>query len=312
VIAAIEELMAYDVAGDPISGIKWTRRTTQKISDELATIDIQVCPNTVARLLKELDYTLRVNHKRVANGCGRDRNEQFEYIAHLRTSFADRGLPIVSIDTKKKELIGNFKNAGTAWHRTPLLVNDHDFRSDADGIAIPFGLYDVTANLGTVFVGTSHDTPEFAADNLARWWRSEGSRRYCRAREILVLADGGGSNGARCHAFKYALQERVADRYGLHITVSHYPTGASKWNPADHRLFSEISKNWAGCPLRDYETVLNYIRTTRTETGLRVKAHLIKREYPTGVKISKKQIATIALERHDVQPHRNYTIHPRP
>lgn len=303
--------MQHDVAGDPVSGVKWTRRTTEKIAEELAVLGIQVCPQTVARLLKELDYALRVNHKRVASGSGPDRNEQFEYIAAQRTSFASRNLPIVSIDTKKKELVGNFKNGGVAWNHTPQLVSDHDFRSDAVGIAIPYGVYDVTANRGMLFVGTSHDTPGFAADNLARWWQLEGSQRYPMANALLVLADGGGSNGVRCNAFKYALQERLADPYALSVTVCHYPTGASKWNPIEHRCFSEISKNWAGCPLRSYETVLNYIRTTRTDTGLCVSAHFIEQEYPKGVKISTAQMKTVSLTRHDVQPLRNYTICPR-
>ncbi|MGH7472068.1 MAG: ISAzo13 family transposase [Longimicrobiales bacterium] len=302
--------MKHDVAGDPITGVKWTRRTTEKIAEELAALGVHVCANTVARLLKQLDYALRVNHKRVARGCGPDRNEQFEYIAEQRRSFARRNLPIVSIDTKKKELIGNFKNAGTAWDQTPQLVRDHDFRSDAEGIAIPYGIYDVSANRGTVFVGISHDTAEFAADNLVDWWQSEGRERYPGATEILVLADGGGSNAPRCSAFHLALQERLADLYGLRVTVCHYPAGAAKWNPIEHRLFSEISKNWAGCPLRTYQIMLNYIRTTRTATGLRVSAHLIELEYPTGVKLSKARRATINITRHDVQPVRNYTIVP--
>ena len=310
-IARIEELMKHDVAGDPITGVKWTRRTTEKIADELGALGIHVCANTVARLLKELDYSLRVNHKRVARASGLDRNEQFEYIAAQRTSFAGRDLPIVSIDTKKKELIGNFKNAGTAWHRTPELVSDHDFRSDATGIGIPYGVYDVRANQGTVFVGTSHDTPQFAVDNLARWWHSEGSQRYPRAPELLVLADGGGSNSARSHAFKYALQERLADPCHLTVTVCHYPTGASKWNPIEHRLFSEISKNWAGCPLRTYETMLNHLRTTRTDSGLSVTAQLVDQEYAKGVKTTRNQLASVLLTPHHTQPKRNYTIRPR-
>ena len=167
------------------------------------------------------------------------------------------------------------------------------------------------ANRGTVFVGTSHDTPDFAADNLVRWWESEGRERYTGAPELLVLADGGGSNSPRVRAFKLALQTRLADPHQLSVTVCHYPAGASKWNPIDHRLFSEISKNWGGQPLRSYETILNHIRTTTTKTGLRVSAHLIDREYPKGVKISDAQFATIALERHETQPLRNYTIHPR-
>ncbi len=304
--------MKHDVAGDPITGVRWTRRTTEKISHELASLGIYVCPRTVARILDDLDYALRVNHKRVSRGSGSDRNEQFEYIAEQRTSFAGRALPIVSIDSKKRELVGNFKNNGTAWRRTPDLVRDHDFRSEAKGIAIPYGVYDVCANRATVFVGTSHDTPDFAADNLVRWWVSEGRERYTGAPELLVLADSGGSNSPRVRAFKAALQTRLADPHQISVTVCHYPAGASKWNPIDHRLFSEISKNWAGHPLRCYETILNYIRTTTTKTGLRVSAHLIDQEYPTGVKIPDVQFAAIALQPHDVQPLRNYTIRPRP
>ena len=182
VIAAIEELMKHDVAGDPITGVRWTRRTTEKISRELASLGIYVCPRTVARILEDLDYTLRVNHKRVSQGSGPDRNEQFKYIAEQRTSFAGRALPIVSIDSKKRELVGNFKNNGTAWRRTPDLVRDHDFRSDAKGIAIPYGVYDLCANRSTLFVGTSHDTPAFAADTPVPLWESASRAPVARAR----------------------------------------------------------------------------------------------------------------------------------
>jgi hypothetical protein len=311
VIERIEELMKHDVAGDPMTGTKWTRRTTRKIAKELRSVGIRVGPNTVARILKDLDYSLRVNHKRVSHGSGPDRNEQFEYISEQQTSFAGRDLPIVSVDTKKKEMVGNFKNPGDAWKREPELVKDHDFRSEAKGMATPYGVYDVCANRGTVFVGTSHDTPNFAVDNLTRWWESEGRERYPGAAELLVLADGGGSNGLRSRVFKYALQTRLCDAHGISVTLCHYPTGASKWNPIEHRLFSEISKNWAGCPLRTYETILKYISTTRTETGLRVTAHLVDQEYPKGVKIPDSRMATIALDRHETQPLRNYTIRPR-
>jgi len=307
----IQELMKHDVAGDPITGVRWTRRTTENISEQLAALGIHVCPRTVARLIKDLDYCLRVNHKRVSRGSGSERNEHFEYIAEQRTSFSGTNLPIVSIDSKKKELVGNFKNSGRAWKQTPERVNDHDFRSDAEGIAIPYGVYDLRANRGTIFVGTSHDTPDFAVDNLIRWWRREGLQRYNGASQLLVLADSGGSNGPRIRAFKYALQTRLADPHGISVTVCHYPSGASKWNPIEHRLFSEVSKNWAGEPLRSYDTILNYIRTTKTRTGLRVSAHLVDHEYPKGVRISDAQLATIALERHQTQPLLNYTINPR-
>ena len=310
-IAAIEAQLKYDVAGDPITGIRWTHRTTEKIAAELATVDIQVCPRTVARILKDLDYRLRVNHKRVSAGSGPDRDQQFTYIASQRVKFAGRGLPIISIDTKKRELVGNFKNQGRAWGQSPQAVNDHDFRSQADGIAIPYGIYDVTANYGFVVVGTSHDTPDFAADNLVRWWQREGRQHYPGASELLVLADSGGSNAPRVRCFKYALQTRLVDPYHLKVTVCHYPGGASKWNPIDHRLFSEISKNWAGHPLRSYQTILNHIRTTTTVTGLRVHAELVDHEYHRGVKISDAEFDSIALKPHDTQPLRNYSICPR-
>ena len=201
----------------------------------------------MARILKHLGYRLRVNHKRVSAGSGPDRDEQFQHIAAQRLRFAERGLPIISIDTKKRELVGNFKNHGTTWERSPHAVNDHDFRSQADGIAIPYGIYDLSANRGFVVVGTSHDTPDFAADNLLRWWQAEGLQHYPRARELLVLADSGGSNSPRIRCFKYALQTRLVDPHRLKVTVCHYPGGASKWNPIDHRLFSEISRTGPVC-----------------------------------------------------------------
>jgi hypothetical protein len=191
------------------------------------------------------------------------------------------------------------------------MVLDHDFPSDAKGVALPYGVYDIAANHACVSVGTSHDTPVFAADNLARWWDCHGRGRYPGATEMLVLADSGGSNGARCKAWKYGLQHRLCDPYGLTVTVCHYPSGTSKYNPVEHRAFSEISKNWAGKPLRDYETVVNYISTTRTKTGLGVDAHLVLADYRTGVKVSAKEMKDLSVRQHDTQPSRNYTISPR-
>lgn len=304
--------MRHEVAGDPCSGLKWTRRTTRKIADQLRTLGIDVSANTVARILKDLRFSLRANRKSISRASAPDRDEQFSYIAEQRTSFAKHGLPIVSVDSKKKEMVGNFKNAGRAWNQTPVKVNDHDFRSDAKGMATPYGIYDVRANRGTVFVGSSHDTPEFAADNIRRWWVREGRKRYPNARRLLVLADGGGSNGPRNRAFKYALQTRLCDPHRLQITLCHYPAGASKWNPIEHRLFSEISKNWAGRPLDSFQTIVNCIGATRTETGLRVSAHLVTKEYPTGRKITNAQMATLDIRPHETQPLRNYTIHAMP
>jgi len=303
--------MEHDTAGDPMTGLKWTRRTTEKIATELRSCGIDVCANTVAKLLKGLQFRLRVNHKKLAGRSQPDRDAQFAYIAEKRETFAQKGLPIISIDSKKRELVGRFKNAGATWSRQPNVVNDHDFRSDADGIALPYGVYDLTANHGSVFVGTSHDTPAFAVDNLVRWWNYRGRHHYKDATELLVLADGGGSNGARTRAWKHTLQERLCDRHGLTVTVCHYPSGASKWNPIEHRLFSELSKNWAGKPLDSYETILNYARTTRTATGLRVNAYLVDTPYPTGVKVSDKEMGQLHLRPHDTQPARNYTLSPR-
>ena len=294
-----------------MTGLKWTRKTTAKISAELRGLGIIVSPRTVAKLLKEMGYSLRVNHKTLARVCKTPpevRNAQFEHVAELRDDFATRMLPIISVDSKKKELIGRFKNPGVAWNKTPVQVRDHDFLSEADGKAVPYGIYDVQANLGTLFIGTSRDTAEFAVDSIENWWLTEGRYRYPGATELAILADGGGSNGSTNRAWKRGLYRQLVERHGLTITVAHYPPGASKWNPIEHRLFSEISKNWAGRPLDSFETMLNYIRTTSTKTGLKVKAHLVDRNYPKGVKITDSQMRTLPITTHPSLPKWNYTL----
>jgi hypothetical protein len=301
--------MKHDVAGDPMTELKWTRRTTEKISAELKRSDIDVSPKTVARLLATMGFSLRVNHKKMSSAKPKDRDAQFKRIARLRERFAAQGLPVISIDTKKKELVGNFKNAGTAWNRNPVLTNDHDFRSQAEGMAVPYGIYDLKHNRGTVFVGRSFDTPEFAANCVERWWRTEGMRLYRDANHLAILADGGGSNGCSPRAWKYNLQQ-ISDRHGIRITVAHYPSGASKWNPIEHRLFSEVSKNWAGRPLDSYETVLKYLRTTRTSKGLRVKARLIKKTYKKGIKIPDAVMNDLSVKADKTLPKWNYSICP--
>ena len=302
--------MKHDTAGDPITGLKWTRRTTAKIAAELHSAGIEVSAKTVARLLKQMGFSLRVNHKKISRTSPEERDSQFTRIAQLREQCAAAGLPIISVDTKKKVLVGNFKNAGTAYSREPVQVKDHDFRSDAIGIAIPYSVYDLHANRGTVFVGTSYDTPQFAVDAIARWWRTEGERRYPDAGELVILADAGGSNAPRCRAWRYGLQHQLCNRHGLTVTVAHLPSGASKWNPVEHRLHSEISKNWAGRPLDSYETVLKYLRTTKTSTGLRVRASLIRKCYKKGIKISDEQMSELSIVSDDVIPTWNYTLSP--
>jgi hypothetical protein len=302
--------MRHDTAGDPMSGLKWTHRTTAKIAAELRSLGIEICDRTVARLLREMGYSLRVNHKKLARGSPEERDAQFARIAELRESFLTEELPLISVDTKKKELVGCFKNNGRAWAREAVLVNDHDFRSDALGIAIPYGIYDLHANRGTVFVGTSHDTAEFSVVALEQWWRSEGRQRYPRAQQLGILADGGGSNAVTSRAWKHGLQHRLCNRHALTVTVAHYPAGASKWNPIEHRLFSEISKNWAGRPLDTYETIFNHIRTTTTTTGLRVRAHLVQQCFEKGREITNAQMRQLAIQHHETLPKWNYTLSP--
>jgi hypothetical protein len=318
VIARIEELMEYETAGDPVTGLKWTRKTTEKIAEELESIGIVVSPNTAGKLLKKLGFSLRVNHKKIAHGGKkrsreeqRQRNEQFGYIVELRERYARNGHPSISVDTKKKELIGNFKNPGMAYGREPRLVNDHDFPSYSTGKGIPYGIYDMQQNRGMVFVGMTFDTADFAVDCIEKWWRREGQKQYPESKSILILADSGGSNSSSNRRWKCGIQERLCDLHGLEVTVAHYPPGTSKWNPIEHRLFSEISRNWSGTPLSTYETMLKFIRTTKTTTGLKVKAYLVQKRYEKGKKATDEQMSQIELKQHAVFPQWNYTITPR-
>jgi hypothetical protein len=308
----LRALLQEDTAGDPTGkrGL-WTGKRLRHISSELAQLGLRVCPNTVGRLLREVDYALHANRKSLCAEVSPWRDEQFGWLNHQRRDFASRGYPIISVDTKKKELVGQFKNNGRVWSREPILVQDHDFRSQAIGMAIPYGIYDLHANRGMVVVGTSHDTPAFAVEAICQWWCRHGSRRYPNAPELLILADSGGSNGARCRAWKLALQEKLVDAYQLGVTVCHYPTGASKWNPVEHRLFSEISKHWSGQPLTGYDAMVRLIRGTRTQTGLVVDCSLNTKPYRTDVQIAKEQMDQLELLRHPVLPEWNYTLLPR-
>ena len=290
---------------------KYSRRSLRYLSAELAALGHDACPTTVAELLRAHDYNLHVNVKRFTGPAHEERDEQFHYLHDWTNMFADAGLPIISVDTKKKELIGNFANAGATWSLTGDQVNAHDFRQDAQYRAAPYGIYDVLANRGHVTVGTSADTPAFAVDAIAGWWAKEGMWRHRGADMLLILADSGGSNGYRPRLWKLGLQEKLADRYGLVVTVCHYPTGASKWNPVEHRLFGPISNNWAGTPLRDLKTMLACIRGTQTATGLKVSARRLQRIYPQGVKVTNGQMQTLDIDYHATCPQWNYTIWPR-
>jgi len=306
-------LVEPETAGDPMSGQKWVRSSLRQLSCRLTAAGHPVSHQTAGRLLKDLDYALHVNAKKIeASAAHPDRDDQFAYIATQRQGFAAAGLPIISVDTKKKELIGNFKSAGRVWSREAEAVNIHDFPADGLGRAVPYGVYDVTANRGSVYVGASGDTPQFAVDAITRWWERAGAVAYPDAGRMLILADAGGSNGCRPRLWKHQLREQVCDRLGLTVTVCHYPTGCSKWNPIEHRLFSQISLNWAGKPLRTWETLLGYLRDTTTTTGLAVEASLLEGTYATGRRVADTEMHALLLDRHPVCPTWNYTLHPRP
>ena len=263
-----------------------------------------------ARLLRTQDYSPRINVKRFTGADHPDRDRQFVNIQEWIDIFEEAGLPIISVDGKKKELIGNFKNPGAVWCDEPEEVNVYDFLTDAVCRATPYGIYDLLWGRGHVCVGTSSDTPAFAVAAIGTWWARYGCKRYRGANELLILADGGGSNGHRPRLWKTSLQERIADRYGLHVTVCHYPTGASKWNPVEHRLFGPVSINWAGQPLRSLDILLGWIRGTKVG-GVGVTASLDQTTYPTKVKVTNAEMNRLDLEQHEVCPNWNYTISPR-
>ena len=300
--------MKDDTAGDPMSRQKWSRKDTRQISAEMRAEGIAICANTVATLLRSQDYSLRVNRKSIGETQHPDRNEQFEIIAAMKKRFQAAGQPILSVATKKKELVGNFKNPGATWCRDndPVLV--HDFRSAAVAIASPFGMFEPTLNRGTVVVGLSAETGEFAVDAIEQWLNTFGWSGYPGMRKLLILCDGGGANHCRARLWKYRLYQQISRLYGIEVTVCHFPSGASKWNPVEHRLFSFISMEWAGIPLRSLDILLNCIRSTTTATGLTVEAFLNDRHYEKGISISEAQMKSVCLRRHDRLPNWNYTI----
>jgi len=311
--AKLEKLVDPVTRGDPESPLRWTCKSTHVLSHEMfARHGIRMSDKTVAKLLKDHKYSLQAPHKSVEGAQHPDRNAQFEHINAKAEDCLERGVPVLSVDTKKKELVGNFKNAGREWHPEgePDLVDVHDFPSDALGKAIPYGVYDVGANDGFVSVGTDHDTPVFAVTTIEAWWKQVGLKRYPTAREIFITADAGGSNGYRSHVWKYELQ-RVADKLDLAIHVSHFPPGTSKWNKVEHRLFSFISINWRGRPLRTYETIVSLIANTTNRGGLVVRARLDRRRYPIGRKVTPKELRALKIERHDFHGDWNYVVRPR-
>lgn len=301
-----------EIAGNPVTGQLWVCQSLDKIQHALEEqAEVELSRETIRTLLNEQKIRPKSNVKRLHPAPHPDRDQQFAYLNSQRAVFAKLGWPILSVDTKKKEWLGNFANRGTQWCRQATAVNTHDFPSYASGQAIPYGLYDVQHNLGYVAVGQSADTPEFAVDALVWWYAHFGQARYPQAPELLILADGGGSNGCRPRRWKQLLQGKVADAFDITVTVCHYPTGASKWNPIEHRLFSQISHTWAATPLTSYEVLLDGIRSTKTTTGLQVEATLFHTIYQKGLTVTDEEMDLLRCQKHAVCPQWNYTIRPR-
>lgn len=309
---ALETILDETTAGDPMSYLRWTSKSTDRIAEELKRQGHPVSQRTVHRKLSNLDYSLQANVKTKEGTAPANRDEQFRAINARVQTFLSHGDPVLSIDTKKKERVGDFKNAGRTWRPKgqPREVNTYDFPRLAVGTAIPYGAYDVRQNRGFVNVGTTHDTAEFAVESLRQWWTWVGRRYYPKGRRWLLCADSGGSNGSRSRAWKYYLQQ-LSDQLGIGVSVCHYPPGTSKWNKIEHRLFSFISLNWKGEPLMSYETVVNLIGSTRTKKGLRVSAKLDRKQYEIDKKISDDEMDQLNIKYHKINPQWNYTISPR-
>ena len=297
--------------GDPRRPLLWTCRSLRHLAKELAKKGHQVCPTVVGDLLHDMGYSLQANSKTREGGRHIDRNAQFQYINRQAVEFLAAHEPVISVDTKKKELVGNFKNNGREWRRkgAPEPVNVHDFIDPKLRRAVPYGVYDINNNVGWVSVGTDHDTASFAVNAIRRWWRAMGKKRHPKAKRLMITADGGGSNGYRVRLWKVELQ-KLADELKLPITVCHLPPGTSKWNKIEHRLFSFITINWRGKPLRSYRTIVQLIAATTTQAGLTVRAELDENKYPKGIKVSDAQLAAVNLSRHAFHGDWNYTIAP--
>jgi hypothetical protein len=310
-VAALEALVEPTARGEPDSPLRWTIRSTRVLAETLSNQGHVVSHTTVAALLDEAGFSLQANRKTREGKSHPDRDAQFAYINRLVKRWHRRRQPVVSVDTKKKELVGDFKNGGREFQRRgrPVEVRVHDFADKQLGKAIPYGVYDLANNEGWVSVGVTHDTAEFAAATILRWWREMGRARFRRATELLITADSGGSNGARTRLWKVALQ-RLANTTGLTLTVCHFPPGTSKWNKIEHRLFSFVTQNWRGKPLVTLRTIVQLIGNTRTTKGLVVKAALDPKEYPSGKKVSDEELQRVQLKRHKFHGEWNYTIRP--
>jgi transposase len=310
-VKTLEELVEPVTRGDPESPLRWTSKSTRHLAVELDKQGYKISHKLVGVILHELDYSLQGNRKTLEGSSHPDRNEQFEYINKTAKSRLKRGEPVISVDTKKKELVGRFKNVGEEWRAkgNPEEVKVHDFPEPDKAKAIPYGVYDLKRNVGWVSVGIDHDTAAFAVETIRRWWRQLGRKSYPHAKSLLITADSGGSNGSRLRLWKWELQ-KLANQIGMTISVCHFPPGTSKWNKIEHRLFSFISKNWRGRPLLTHAIIVNLIAATKTTTGLKVHCVLDSKKYPKAIKPTAEQIARINLKPHKFHGDWNYTIVP--
>lgn len=310
-IADLKDLVEPATRGDPMQPLLWTCRSLRNLSKGLAKRGHEVCPTVVGNLLRDMGYSLQANSKTREGTQHIDRDAQFQYINTQAKAFLTAGQPIISVDTKKKELVGNFRNSGREWRPkgNPEEVEIHDFIDPKLRRAVPYGVYDINNNVGWVSVGTDHETACFAVQAIRRWWRTMGKKRHPKAKRLMITADAGGSNGYRVRLWKIELQ-KLANELKLPITVCHLPPGTSKWNKIEHRLFSFITMNWRGKPLRSFRTIVQLIAATTTDTGLKIRAELDENKYPKGVKISDAQFAAVNLRRHSFHGDWNYTISP--
>ncbi|PIR15479.1 MAG: ISAzo13 family transposase [Elusimicrobia bacterium CG11_big_fil_rev_8_21_14_0_20_64_6] len=313
IVGAIEKLIEPATRGDPMSPLRWSCKSVRNLEKSLQKSGYSISYRTISTILHEQEYRLQSNRKTSEGKKNHpDRNEQFGYINKQATSFLRREEPVISVDAKKKELIGKYKNPGREWRKKgkPIKVLSHDFPDPAVPKAVPYGVYDIGRNTGWVNVGVDADTAEFAVESIRQWWKGMGKQRYPKAKELLICADSGGSNGYRSHLWKRELQ-KLSDRHRLRITVCHFPPGTSKWNKIEHRLFSYISMNWRGRPLTDYQTVVSLIAATTTKTGLTVKARLDSKTYQRGIKVSAEEMESLRISPHQFHGEWNYTIEPK-
>lgn len=312
VLKDLRKLVKDSSRGDPESPLLWTIKSTRTLAEELAKKNHIISYVTVAKLLKDSDYSLQANRKTKEGLDHPDRDKQFQYINSLAQKYLNAGDPVISVDTKKKEMVGSYKNPGKTWlpKGQPIEVNIHDFRNPKQPKAVPYGIYDISADHGYIGVGIDHDTAEFAVATIRRWWQHLGKKKYPKSKRLLISADAGGSNGYRLKLWKAELQ-KFADETGLKITVCHFPPGTSKWNKIEHRLFSFISINWKGKPLTSYKVIVNSIASTKTQSGLKVYAVLDNNKYELRKKVSHQELQALKIEPHRFHGEWNYTIKPR-